>query len=106
MILKNNSEDVKVLVKYFETLDIKDKLKLSIVVLRSDMIKLKIDKEKLIEILKNILCFFDKSHNKNVMINYKNNLDVFILAKVMEMNEKEKSIFIFEILYSVYIYLR
>lgn len=50
MILKNNSEDVKVLVKYFETLDIKDKLKLSIVVLKSDMIKSKIDKEKLIEI--------------------------------------------------------
>ncbi len=47
VILKNNSEDVKVLERYFETLDIKDKLKLSIVVLKSDMIKLKIDKEKL-----------------------------------------------------------
>ncbi len=52
MILKNNSEDVKVLVRYFESLSIENRLNLSIIVIQSDMIKLKIDKEKLIEILK------------------------------------------------------
>ena len=70
------------------------------------MIKLKVDKGKLVDILKNFLCIFDKSYNKNTMIFYKDNMDVFILAKVMEMNEKEKLNFVFEILYSVYIYLQ
>ena len=105
MILKNNSEDVKVLVRYFESLSIENRLKLSIIIIQSNMIKLEIDKDKLIKVLKNILCFFDKSYKKNVMIYYENHMDIFILAKVMEMNEKERSIFIFEILYSVREYL-
>lgn len=50
MFLKNNSKEVENLVRYFETLDIKDKLKLNIVVLESDMIKLEIDKDKLIKV--------------------------------------------------------
>lgn len=45
MLLKNNSEKVKILVRYFETLSIENKLKLFIIVLESDMIKLKIDKK-------------------------------------------------------------
>ena len=36
------------------------------------------------------------------MISYKDNMDIFILAKVMEMNEKEKLNFVFEIMYIVY----
>ena len=60
MILKNNSENVKVLVKYFESLSIKDNLKLSIIVIQSDLIKLKVDKEKLVDILKNFLCVLIK----------------------------------------------
>ena len=102
MILKNNSEDVKVLVKYFESLSIEDNLKLSIIVTQSDLIKLKIDKEKLVDILKNFLCVFDKDYNKNAMISYKDNMDVFILAKVMEMNEKEKLNLVFEIVNNMY----
>ncbi len=66
------------------------------------MIKLKVDKEKLVDILKNFLCVFDKNYNKNAMISYKDNMDVFILAKVMEMNEKEKLNLVFEIMYIVY----
>ena len=106
MILKNNSEDVKVLVKYFESLSIEDNLKLSIIVIQSDLIKLKIDKEKLVDILKNFLCIFDQNYNKNAMISYKDNMDVFILAKVMEMNEKDKRNLIFEIIYSIYSSIR
>lgn len=45
MILKNNSEDVTVLVRYFESLSIENRLKLSIIVIQNDLIKLKIDKE-------------------------------------------------------------
>ena len=65
------------------------------------MIKLKTDKEKLVDILKNFLCIVYKNYNKNAMISYKDNTDVFILAKVMEMDEKEKNFFIFKILYNI-----
>ena len=102
MILKNNSEKVKILVRYFETLSIENKLKLFIIVLESDMIKLKIDRENLIELLKNFLSVFDKSYKKNRMVILEYNMDVFILSKVMEMNETEKENFIFELTYSIY----
>ncbi len=36
------------------------------------------------------------------MISYKDNMDIFILAKVMEMNEKEKLNFVFEIVNNMY----
>lgn len=102
MILKNNSEKVKILVRYFETLSIENKLKLFIIVLESDMIKLKIDKENLIDFLKNYLCIFDKNYNKKRILTLEYNMDVFILSKVMEMNENEKENFIFELTYSIY----
>lgn len=102
MLIKNNSETVKNLVRYFETLSIENKLKFFIIVSESDMIKLKIDKENLIELLKNFLCFFDKNYNKNRMITLEYNMDVFILSKVMEMNETEKESFVFELFYNIY----
>lgn len=102
MILKNNSEKVKILVRYFETLSIKNKLKLFIIVLESDMIKLKIDKQNLIELLRNFLCAFDKNYNKNRMVTLEYNMDVSILSKVMEMNETEKENFVFELFYNMY----
>lgn len=45
---------------------------------------------------------FDKDYKKDVMIYYENHMDIFILAKVMEMNEKERNNFVFEILYDIY----
>lgn len=102
LLLKNNSEKVKILVRYFETLSIENKLKLLIIVLESDMIKLKVDKENLIELLKNFLTIFDKNYNKNRMVTLKYNIDVFILSKVMEMNETEKESFIVEMFYNLY----
>ena len=106
MILRNNSEDVKVLVEYFESLSIEDNLKLSIIVIQSDLIKLKTDKEKLVDILKNFLCVFDKNYNKNTMLYYNDNMDVFILAKVMEINEKEKQNLIFEVICNLYFVIK
>lgn len=102
MILKNNSEKVKNVVRYFETLSIENKLKLFIIVLESDMIKLKIDKKNLIELSKNFLFIFDKNYNKNRMVTLEYNMDIFILAKVMEMNETEKESFIVEMFYNLY----
>ena len=66
------------------------------------MIKLKIDKQNLIEILKNFLCVFDKNYTKNRMVTLEYNMDVFILSKVVEMNETEKESFVFELLYNTY----
>lgn len=106
MILKNYSENVKVLVRYFESLSIENRLKLSIIVIQNDLIKLKVDKEKLVDILKNFLCVFDKNYNRNTMPCYKDNMDVFILAKVMEMNEKERLNFVFEIICNLYLELK
>lgn len=102
MILKNNSEKVKILVRYFETLSIKNKLKLFIIVLESEMIKSKIDKQNLIEVLKDFLCVLDKNYNKNRMVTLEYNMDVFILSKVMEMNEIEKESFVYELFYNIY----
>ena len=102
MLLKNNNEKVKILVRYFETLSIENKLKLFIIVLKSDMIKLKIDKQDLIKLLKNFLCVFDKNYNKNRMVTLEYNMDVFILSKVMEMNETDKEIFVYELFYNIY----
>ena len=102
MLLKNNSEKIKILVKYFETLSIENKLKLFIIVLESGMIKLKIDKENLIELLKNFLSLIDKNYNKNRMVTLEFNMDVFILSKVMEMNETEKENLVYELFYNVY----
>lgn len=102
ILLKNDSEKVKILVRYFKTLSIENKLKLFIIVLESDMIKLKIDKQNLIELLKNFLCVFDKNDNKNRMVTLEYNMDVFILSKVMEMNEIEKESFVYEIFYNIY----
>lgn len=39
------------------------------------------------------------------MISYKDNIDIFILAKVMEMNEKERNNFVFDILHNIREYL-
>lgn len=102
MLLKNNSEKVKILVRYFETLRIENKLKLFIIVLESDMIKLKIDKKNLIELLKIFLCVFDNNYNKNRMVTLEYNMDVFILVKVMEMNETEKENLVYELFYNIY----
>ena len=58
--------------------------------------------KNLIELLKNFLCVFDKNYNKNKMITLEYNMDVFILSKVMEMSEKERNIFVYEILHHIY----
>lgn len=73
MILKCNNEKVVNLVKYFEILDFADKFRLSIDMLESYHIKVKND--KVLEILKKLLCAVDESYNKTKflnLLNYKN----------------------------------
>ena len=101
MILKCNNEKVVNLVKYFETLDFADKLRLSIDMLESYHIKVKSD--KMLEILKKLLCAVDEQYNKTNflnLLNYKHLL--MISAQVMELTEKEQDIFVFEIMCNIY----
>jgi len=102
MIFKNYRKAIRNLLIYFESLSIENKLKLIIIVLKSNMIKLKIDKEKLIELLKDYLCIFDKNYKKNTLITLEYNMDIFILAKVMEMNETERNMIVYEMLAEIY----
>lgn len=97
MILKCNNEKVVNLVRYFETLDFADKLRLSIDMLESYHVKVKND--KVLEILKK----FDESYNKTKFLNLLNYKHLLMTsAQVMELTEKEQNIFMFEILYNIY----
>lgn len=105
MILKCNNEKVVNLVKYFETLDFADKLRLSIDILESYHVKVKND--KILEILKKLLCRVDESYNKTKFLNllkYKHLL--MTSAQVMELTEQEQNVFVFEVLYNIYSILK
>lgn len=101
MILKCNNEKVVNLVKYFETLDFADKLRLSIDMLESYHIKVKND--KVLEILKKLLCAVDERYSKTKFLNLLNYKHLLMTsAQVMELTEKEQNIFVFEVLYNIY----
>lgn len=96
MILKYNNEKVVNLVKYFETLDFADKLRLSIDMLESYHVKVKND--KVLEILKKLLCAVDEQYNKTKFLNLLNYKHLLMTsAQVMELTEKEQNIFVFEV---------
>ena len=101
MILKCNNEKVVNLVRYFETLDFADKLRLSIDMLESYHVKVKND--KVLEILKKLLCAVDEQYNKIKFLNLLNYKHLLMTsAQVMELTEKEQNIFLFEVLYNIY----
>ncbi|MCI8654644.1 MAG: hypothetical protein HFJ48_02050 [Clostridia bacterium] len=105
MIIKSNNEQVVNLVKYFETLDFADKLRLSIDMLESYHVKVKND--KVLEILKKLLCAVDESYNKTKFLNLLNYKHLLMTtAQVMELTEKEQNIFVFEVLYNIYSILK
>lgn len=101
MILKCNNEEVVNLVRYFETSDFADKLRLSIDMLESYHVKVKND--KVLEILKKLLCVVDESYDKTKFLNLLNYKHLLMTsAQVMELTEKEQNIFVFEILFNIY----
>ena len=101
MILKCNNEKVGNLVRYFETLDFADKLRLSIDMLESYHVKVKND--EVIEILKKLLCPVDERYNKTKFLNLLNYKHLLMTsAQVMELTEKGQNIFAFEVLYDIY----
>lgn len=101
MILKCNNEKVVNLVKYFETLDFADKLRLSIDMLESYHVK--VTNDTVLEFLKKLLCAVDESYSKTKFLNLLNYKHLLMTsAQVMELTEKEQNIFVFEILFDIY----
>ena len=97
MILKNNSEKVIKLVRYYETLEFADKLRLVINIFESD---------KILDLLNQILSIVDMNYNKYGMINFLEYRHLLLMsAQVMEMTEKEQSNFMYEVLADIYIWL-
>ncbi len=95
MILKNNSEKVIKLVRYYETLEFADKLRLVINIFESD---------KILDLLNQILSIVDMNYNKYGMINFLEYRHLLLMsAQVMEMTEKEQSNFMYEVLADIYI---
>ena len=101
MILKNNSEKVIKLVRYYETLEFADKLILAINIFESDYTNIKSD--KMLDLLKQILRIVDINYNKYGMINFLEYKHLLLIsAQVMEMTEKEQSDFVYEVLADIY----
>ena len=105
MILKNNSEKVIKLVRYYETLEFADKLRLAINIFESDYIKIKSD--KMLDLLKQILRIVDANYNKYGMINFLEYRHLLLMsAQIMEMTEKEQSDFVYEVLGDIYMIIK
>ena len=60
-------------------------------------------RDKVLEILKKLLCAVDEQYNKTKFLNLLNYKHLLMTsAQVMELTEKEQNIFVFEVLYNIY----
>ena len=58
---------------------------------------------KVLEILKKLLCVVDENYNKTKFLNLFNYKHLLIIsAQVMELTEKKQNIFVFEMFYNIY----
>ena len=84
---------------------VSDKLRLSIDMFESYHVKVKND--KMLEILKKLLCLVDESYNTTKFLNLLNYKHLLMTsAQVMELTEQEQKIFFFEILANIYAILK
>lgn len=68
---------------------------------------IKVKNDKVLEILKKLLCTGDEQYNKTKFLNLLNYKHLLMTsAQVMELTEKEQNIFVFEILYNIYSILK
>ena len=59
--------------------------------------------DKMLEILKKLLCTVDAKYNRTKFLNLLNYKHLLMTSsQVMELTEKEQNIFIFEVLYNIY----
>ena len=65
------------------------------------------ENEKILEILKKLLCAVDESYSKTKFLNLLNYKHLLLVsAQVMELTEKEQNIFLFEIFANIYTILK
>ena len=70
---------------------------------KDDEIIMKVKNDKVLEILKKLLCAVDEQYNKTKFLNLLNYKHLLMTsAQVMELTEKEQNIFVFEVLYNIY----
>lgn len=102
MLLKNNSIAVINLIKLYENLNEKDKLKLAIYILENPNFYTKYDLIDTINILKKAFKILDSRYNNSIInfSKYKNLL--YYCAKYIELSINEKKQFIIEILFNIY----
>ena len=101
MILKCDNEELIELLKYVKTLSFKDKIRLGINIFESKQID--INNAKALKLLKKLLATSDTEYNKTEFINFLEYKHLLLIsAQVMELNKKEKDIFIFELLFNIY----
>ncbi|OKZ77879.1 MAG: hypothetical protein BHW01_03355 [Clostridium sp. 27_14] len=64
---------------------------------------MKVKNDKVLEILKKLLCAVDEQYNKTKFLNLLNYKHLLMTsAQVMELTEKEQNTFVFEVLYNIY----
>ncbi len=101
MILKCNNEELIKLLRYVETLSLKDKIRLSINIFESKYVD--INNNKALNLLKRLLATIDADYNKTKYINFLEYKHLLLTsAQVMELTKKEKDIFTFELLFNIY----
>lgn len=67
----------------------------------------KVKNDKMLEILKQLLCLVDESYNITKFLNLLNYKHLLMTsAQVMELTEQEQKIFVFEILANIYAILK
>ena len=70
---------------------------------KDDEIIMKVKNDKVLEILKKLLCAVDEQYNKTKFLNLLNYKHLLMTsAQVMELTEKEQNTFVFEVLYNIY----
>ena len=101
MILKCNNEELIKLLRYVETLSLKDKIRLSINIFESKYVD--INNNKALNLLKRLLATIDADYNNTKYINFLEYKHLLLTsAQVMELTKKEKDIFTFELLFNIY----
>ena len=101
MILKCDNEELIKLLRYVETLNFKDKIRLGINIFESKYVDIK--NNKALNLIKKLLATIDADYNKIKFINFLEYKHLMLIsAQVMELTIKEKDIFIFELFYSIY----
>ena len=102
MLLDNNTERVMDLIDMYDNLSNIDKVRLAIYLLENKNFDINFNIENMIELLKEVLSKLDSSYGK-IIVNFANHKNLlFLSAKYLELNKKEKKNFSIEMLFNIF----